>query len=153
MSVNQKNRDDLADIKFISKWLDTKFTGPFGIRFGFDSIIGIIPGVGDLISTIIGSYILLRAANLSVPKVVLFKMGLNIFIDQLLGSIPIIGDLFDFVWKSNEKNYKLVANYSQEPNQIQARAWLSICVALFIVCLVIIIPCLIIVKIFSLLFN
>lgn len=149
--MNKKN--DIKDIELISKWLDTKFTGPFGIRFGFDGIIGLIPGIGDLITTGLGSYILIRANNLNVPKIIIVRMTVNIVIDQLLGMIPIIGDIFDFVWKSNEMNYKLVTEYSRDKKSVVAKSWVN---NLFLVGLGIVlfaIPIFIIIRVFQILIN
>lgn len=137
MKIEEKK---ISDLKVISKWLDSKFTGPFGIRFGFDSIIGLIPGFGDLFTTFISSYIVLRAAALNVPKIILAKMGLNILIDQLVGMIPLLGDIFDFGWKSNEMNYKLVLEYTQNQKTVVRSAWLNITLAVFIGLTLLILP-------------
>jgi hypothetical protein len=92
-------KNDIRDLELISKWLDTKFQGPFGIKFGFDGIIGLIPGFGDLITTGLGSYILIRATNLNTPKIVIVRMAFNIVVDQLLGMIPILGDELQACYK------------------------------------------------------
>jgi hypothetical protein len=75
--------------------------------FGLDGILGLIPGIGDVLSGIIASYIIARAARAGVPKAALARMMTNVAIDTLLGSVPIIGDLFDFLYKSNTKNLKI----------------------------------------------
>jgi hypothetical protein len=77
-------------------------------RFGLDGVIGLIPSVGDTLTSIASFYILLAGVRYGVPKITLLRMAVNIAIDYLLGSIPIIGDAFDFVWKSNQMNMNLM---------------------------------------------
>src|ERR1035437_2206525 len=77
-------------------------------RFGLDGLIGLIPSVGDSLTTIASFYILLACVRYGVPKITLLRMAINIAIDYLLGSVPVIGDAFDFVWKSNQMNMKLI---------------------------------------------
>ncbi|HKR01736.1 MAG TPA: DUF4112 domain-containing protein [Pyrinomonadaceae bacterium] len=77
-------------------------------RFGLDAIVGLIPGIGDTATALASFYILAAGVRYRVPKVTLLRMGINIGIDYLLGAVPIIGDIFDFVWKSNEMNMSLI---------------------------------------------
>jgi hypothetical protein len=77
-------------------------------RFGLDSIVGLIPGIGDTATALASFYILAAGVRYRVPKVTLLRMGINIGIDYLVGVIPVVGDLFDFVWKSNEMNMELI---------------------------------------------
>lgn len=77
-------------------------------RFGLDAIVGLIPGIGDTATTLASFYILAAGVRYRVPKVTLLRMGINIGIDYLFGVIPIIGDAFDFAWKSNEMNMELI---------------------------------------------
>jgi len=79
-----------------------------GWRFGLDAIIGLIPNVGDTITSFASFYILLAGVRYGVPKITLLRMALNIAIDYLLGSVPIIGDAFDFFWKANDMNINLI---------------------------------------------
>ncbi|MDT4954102.1 MAG: hypothetical protein QOJ02_2240 [Acidobacteriota bacterium] len=93
----------------LSYLLDGLFHVPgTGWRFGLDALIGLIPGVGDTITSFAGFYILAAGVRYRVPKVTLLRMGLNIGIDYVFGIIPVIGDLFDAVWKSNEMNIELL---------------------------------------------
>ena len=99
----EKGLDDL------SRYLDGLFRVPgTGWRFGLDALIGLIPNVGDTITFLPSMYILFSGVRYGVPKITLFRMALNIAIDYLVGSIPVIGDAFDFVWKSNNKNMDLI---------------------------------------------
>ncbi|HEX8458138.1 MAG TPA: DUF4112 domain-containing protein [Pyrinomonadaceae bacterium] len=93
----------------LSRWMDGLFRIPgTGWRFGLDAIVGLIPGVGDTASTLVGFYILAAGVRYRVSKVTLLRMGLNIGVDYLFGAIPIVGDLFDAAWKSNTKNVELL---------------------------------------------
>lgn len=87
------------------------------MRIGLDGIIGLFPGVGDVFGAVISSYIIAQAAALGVPKSVLLKMGWNVGLDTLLGAIPLIGDLTDFIWKANQKNIELLNQYIENPQQ------------------------------------
>jgi hypothetical protein len=77
-------------------------------RFGLDALVGLIPGFGDTATSLASFYILASAVRYRVPKITLLRMGLNIGIDYLVGSLPLVGDLFDAWWKSNQKNIALL---------------------------------------------
>ncbi len=77
-------------------------------RFGLDALIGLIPNVGDSITSFASFYILLAGVRYGVPKVTLLRMAFNIGLDYLVGTIPFIGDAFDFFWKSNKRNMDLI---------------------------------------------
>jgi hypothetical protein len=79
-----------------------------GWRFGLDAIVGLIPGFGDTATSLVSFYILAAAVRHQVPKVTLMRMGLNLGIDYVLGSLPLVGDIFDAWWKSNQKNVELL---------------------------------------------
>jgi len=99
----EKGLDDLA------YYLDDLFRIPgVGWRFGLDAVVGLVPGVGDTLTSLASFYILLAGVRYGVPKITLLRMALNIGIDYLLGSVPIIGDALDFFWKSNDMNMNLI---------------------------------------------
>ena len=105
--------DDLVRIRqmveWLSRWMDTAFELPVvGWRFGFDAIIGLVPGIGDAATTLVSLYILGLAHRAGVPRITLARMGLNVAIDFVLGSLPIVGDLFDVWWKANRMNADLL---------------------------------------------
>ena len=79
-----------------------------GWRFGLDALIGLIPGFGDTSTSLVSFYILAAAVRYRVPKITLLRMGMNIGIDYLVGSLPIVGDLADAWWKSNRMNLDLL---------------------------------------------
>lgn len=99
----EKGLDDL------SRYLDGLFRIPgTGWRFGLDSLIGLIPNVGDTLTSLASFYILFAGVRYGVPKITLLRMAFNIGLDYLVGTIPFIGDAFDFFWKSNQKNMDLI---------------------------------------------
>jgi hypothetical protein len=79
-----------------------------GWRFGLDAIVGLIPGFGDTATSLVSFYILVAAVRYRVPKVTLLRMGMNIGIDYVVGSFPLVGDVFDAWWKSNQRNVALL---------------------------------------------
>jgi hypothetical protein len=99
----EKGLDDLAF------YLDDLFRIPgVGWRFGLDAIIGLVPGVGDTLTSLASFYILFAGVRYGVPKITILRMALNIAIDYIIGTIPVVGDAFDFVWKSNKMNMELI---------------------------------------------
>ena len=112
----QLDRNELQKIQPVDKsldrlgWLmDDLIRIPvLGWRFGLDAIIGLIPAFGDTTTSLVSFYVLVSAVRYRVPKVTLLRMGLNIAIDYAVGSLPIVGDLFDAWWKSNQMNIELL---------------------------------------------
>ncbi|MGI9104897.1 MAG: DUF4112 domain-containing protein [Pyrinomonadaceae bacterium] len=93
----------------LSRWMDGVFRIPgTGWRFGLDALVGLIPGIGDTATTVVSFYILASGVRYRVSKATLLRMGFNIAMDYVFGAIPIIGDLFDAAWKSNQKNVELL---------------------------------------------
>jgi hypothetical protein len=96
-------------------------------RVGLDPFIGLIPGVGDLVSTFVSLYVILAAVQYGAPKITILRMGLNIGIDLLVGAIPFLGDFFDVVWRANDRNVRLLRSrmnaYGSERRQAQASDW------------------------------
>jgi hypothetical protein len=89
--------------------MDDMFRVPvLGWRFGLDALVGLIPGLGDTSTSLVSFYILAAAVRYRVPKITLLRMGLNIGIDYVVGSLPVIGDLADAWWKSNRMNLDLL---------------------------------------------
>jgi hypothetical protein len=96
-------------LETLSTYLDGLFRVPgTGWRFGLDSLIGLIPNVGDTITSLMSFYILIAGVRYGVPKITLLRMAFNIGLDYLVGTIPLIGDAFDFFWKSNKQNMDLI---------------------------------------------
>ena len=109
-------------VRVLSKLLDSSIPIPgTGWKIGFDPIVGLIPGIGDLIGALLSGYIVLEAARAEVPTLTLARMILNIGIDTLLGAVPALGDVFDAAWKSNTRNVALLEGHLQRGEQTGGR--------------------------------
>lgn len=126
----------LRHLDSLAKLMDSKFRIPgTEIRFGLDSIVGLVPGVGDMSTFAISSYMLWIMAKNGASGFVMARMVLNVLIDTVIGSIPLIGDLFDVAFKSNTRNMKLMHQHYQEGRH-NGSAWkviLPVIILLFLV--------------------
>lgn len=96
----------------LAQLLDNSITVPgTSYKIGLDPIVGLIPGIGDLIGAVLSAYIVLEAARADVPGFVLFRMLVNVGFDTLLGAVPAVGDFFDAAWKSNTRNVALLERH------------------------------------------
>ena len=105
----------LKRLRALSHLLDNAIPIPGVGRIGLDPILGLLPGGGDLFSGLLSAYIVLEGARLGAPAASLTRMALNILLDVLVGTAPILGDLFDAAWKANAKNVALVEAHLQSP--------------------------------------
>ena len=116
---NELNEEKLLRLKRLGHNLDEVITIPGTERkIGIDPIIGLIPGGGDLIGGVLSIYIMHAGIRMGVPRAVIIRMFGNVALEFVIGCIPIIGDLFDATWKSNQRNVKLIedAVMSEEKN-------------------------------------
>ncbi|MBX5462754.1 MAG: DUF4112 domain-containing protein [Steroidobacteraceae bacterium] len=88
-------------------------------RFGLDAIIGLVPGAGDIITGVIGTYGVIIARQLGAPLSVQARMLLNLTIDTVIGAIPLLGDLFDFAFKAHVRNRELLERWLATPHRTQ----------------------------------
>ncbi|MEZ4457081.1 MAG: DUF4112 domain-containing protein [Gemmatimonadales bacterium] len=93
-----------------------------GWRVGWDAVVGLIPGVGDLIGVAVAGYLVSLAARLGAPTTVLARMLLNVAVDAAGGLVPVLGDLFDAGWKANRRNRRLLMEWLAEPARVAARS-------------------------------
>ena len=109
------NKKDLGQLaQALAQLLDASLTIPgTSIKIGLDPLLGLIPGIGDLISNAIGSSLLFLGTKAGVPRIVLLRMSFNILINMVLGAIPVIGDLFSIWFKSNLQNARLLHRHCQ----------------------------------------
>jgi|SRR6185437_8190196 uncharacterized protein DUF4112 len=122
------------------------------IRFGLDPIVGLVPGLGDIITGLLSFLIVFAAWQRGLPRIALSRMVINIAIDTLLGSIPIFGDVFDTAWKSNRMNYNLLVRYRGGVRQgLITRDWLFFLVLLIGIAVVVLLPIAIVVGLYHLL--
>jgi hypothetical protein len=97
------------------------------MRVGIDPIIGLIPGVGDAVAGVVSLGVLFLAAQYRVPAPVIGRMVLNVAVDAAVGGIPIVGDVFDFVWKSNDRNFELLMLHRGDlPQRSPVTYWLAV---------------------------
>jgi hypothetical protein len=117
----------LKTLKHISRLLDSAFVLPgTGTRIGLDPIVGLVPGLGDLVSPLFAIAVLWQSRDLGIPRVVQLRMIFNVAIDALVGMLPLAGDLFDFAWKANDRNYALLERYAYEHRRPSAGDWLFV---------------------------
>jgi len=96
-------------LETLSKYLDGVFRVPgTSWKFGLDALIGLVPNVGDMATSLLSFYILIAGVRYGVPKITLLRMAFNIGLDYVVGAIPFVGDAFDFFWKSNQQNMDLI---------------------------------------------
>jgi len=111
-------------LRWLEILLDEAFKIPgTQIRFGLDGIIGLIPGLGDVLAGILSLLIPLAAWVRGVPYITLVRMLINVSIGLLVGTIPIFGDAFDIFWKANRRNYRLLTRSIAEPHRHTWRDW------------------------------
>ena len=129
---------EFALIDSISSLMDNQFRIPFTqIRFGVDFLIGLIPTVGDWLSFGISSGLVFSMLRRGIGVGMLFKMLGNITLDAIVGSIPIIGDLFDLHFKANRRNVALLKQYYIEnPNPPAAKRSFFIIAIIFLFVLI-----------------
>ncbi len=130
-SRRDSDRQLELDLELLARWMDSVFRIPgVGIRFGLDALIGLIPGVGDTLTSLVSLYILSSAARFGVPRVTLLRMALNIGVDWALGLLPVLGDVFDVGWKANQKNVALLRRHIMvtpaEERRARAGDWLFV---------------------------
>lgn len=127
----------LEALRRISRLLDSQFLLPgTAFRFGLDPILGLIPGIGDLVSPLLTIGILWQGRDLALPHVVQLRMLFNVVIDTLLGAVPLFGDLFDFAWKANDMNLAMLEKYAYEERPASTGDWLFV-VGLIVLLLVV----------------
>jgi hypothetical protein len=99
-------------VRTLARLLDNAIAIPgTSWKIGLDPIIGLIPGIGDMIGAVLSGYIVLEAVQAQVPTFTLARMLVNVGIDTLLGSVPAVGDVFDAAWKSNAMNVALLERH------------------------------------------
>lgn len=119
--------DPMAQLESLAWMLDNSLQVP-GTRFriGLDSLIGLIPVLGDLVGAALSSYILWVASSMGVPRVTLLRMALNVALESVAGIVPGFGDLFDMAWKANARNVEILRQHRRDPRAARRRDWVFI---------------------------
>lgn len=104
---------ELQDLDRLAQLMDSRFYIPgTPIRFGVDSILGLIPGVGDTVTVLTTLYLTSKARKYKLPRHIIAQMYVNAFIDWSIGLVPLAGDIFDIGWKANLKNVALLKKHA-----------------------------------------
>jgi hypothetical protein len=139
MTPAQERR--LASLRQVSRLLDSAFEVPgTSWRFGLDPIVGLIPGIGDVLPALFTIAIFVQARQLGVPKVVQARMLINVALDTLVGAIPVLGDLFDFAWKANNLNLALLERHAYEERHASPGDWAFVSLMIVLVLALAVVP-------------
>lgn len=112
MNYSELHKDRLARLEKLARSMDTKWKLPvLNIGVGWDTVIGLIPGIGDTATACISAYIVREAHILGVPLLTKIHMVWNIIVDWFVGLIPFLGDILDIGWKANRKNVDLIQKH------------------------------------------
>ena len=118
--MTERNSED-ARSRAIAYWLDDAFRIPgTRLRFGLDPLIGLIPGLGDIVGGLLSTYIVVEAVRTKAPRALLLRMLANLGVDMLLAAVPIGGDLLDAGWKANSRNLSLLRHHIERPDEARA---------------------------------
>jgi uncharacterized protein DUF4112 len=121
--VGTHSPPELERLRSLSRLLDNAFPVPgTRYRFGLDAVIGLVPFIGDAVGALFSTYIIFQAARLGASKSTLARMVGNVGVDTLIGEIPLLGDLFDFGFKSNIRNMDLLEHHLHRPAAARAQS-------------------------------
>jgi hypothetical protein len=110
----------VARLEMLARVMDSAFVIPgTNVRMGLDGIIGLIPVAGDVISGLMSTYLIWEARKLGVPKRVLWRMMANTALDTTLGSVPVLGDAFDVLFRANLKNMALLRRHMEKKGLVR----------------------------------
>ncbi|WP_439619186.1 DUF4112 domain-containing protein [Hyphomonas sp.] len=114
MNVRLENgrtvQEELRKLDTLARMLDSQFS-VMGMRFGIDSVLGLVPVAGDVATGLAGTYSLFTAIRLKLHPLAIAHIGWNLLFDTVIGAIPLVGDVFDFFFKSNTKNFKVIEKH------------------------------------------
>ena len=102
----------MSEFDRVARLLDSQWRIPgTNMRFGLDPLVGLVPGLGDVATGLVSAYIVLLAARLKLPAPVMARMAGNIALDVVVGSVPILGSVFDLFYKANRRNFDLLRRH------------------------------------------
>lgn len=106
---------EVRRLEQLARAMDSLFVLPgTSFRVGLDGVIGLIPGIGDAAGAAISLYLVYAAHRIGAPRTLIARMLANVGIDMLAGSVPLVGDIFDFAWKANRRNMDLLRRHLRE---------------------------------------
>jgi hypothetical protein len=110
--------------RLLARMMDVAVTVPgTRIRIGLDPLIGLLPGFGDAVTSLVGTWVVLTAVHLGVPRVVVVRMLINVMLNGVIGSVPVLGDLFSVWYKSHLRNADLLERHLDTPGRSTAADW------------------------------
>jgi hypothetical protein len=131
----------LEALRKVARLLDSALPVPgTSARFGLDPILGLIPGLGDVVSPLFTLGVMLQARDIGVPGVVLLRMIFNVAIDTIVGIVPLVGDLFDFAWKSNNRNLALLEQHAEEVRPASRSDWTFVIISVALLLIIAAVP-------------
>ena len=102
----------VAELDFLAAMLDSRWRIPgTSVRFGLDALVGLVPILGDAATSIVSAYIVLRARNCGAGNFLVARMLGNVLLDTVVGSVPILGSVFDVYFKANNRNIRLLRQH------------------------------------------
>jgi hypothetical protein len=132
MTIDRTRRIEL--LRRWSRLMDSAYSVPgTSFRFGWDPIVGLVPGVGDVATASFAVTLLYHAYRLGVPRVVLARMMLNVLIDLAAGLVPVVGDLADIAWKSNSLNLALLERHERPGVNPTSGDWAIVLLAIVLI--------------------
>jgi hypothetical protein len=133
--------DDMAAVRRWARMLDSQFRLPgTNIRFGWDPLLGLVPGLGDLVGPVFAAVLLVHAWKARVPKVIMARMLANAAIDAALGAIPLLGDAVDVFWKANQSNVRLLERHAVPGAPPRPSDWLFVGSVVLALALIVLVP-------------
>jgi hypothetical protein len=134
---DEKLPKDLVTLRRFAYLMDQAFAVPgTNIRVGLDAVLGLIPGIGDIIGGILSTWIIAGALRHRVPKRIIARMVLNVAIDLFFGAVPIAGDVFDFLYEENMKNMRLLEKYRDRTRPPRSSGEITLVISAIIALLV-----------------
>ena len=133
--VSDENLDLLAHL--LDDWFRIPGTS---IRLGLDGLIGLIPGLGDLLAGLASCLLIVAAWIRGVPYVTLVRMAVNVGLEIAVGAVPVVGDVFIIAWKANRRNYALMTRHLRQPHRHTGRDWAFLLGVLGVVLVILLAP-------------
>ena len=136
---DEKLPADLVALRRFAFWMDEAFTIP-GTRFhiGADALLGLIPGIGDIIGGVLSTWIIAGALRHRVPAGVIVRMVFNVVLDLLFGAVPVAGDVFDFLYEENMKNMRLLEKHRDRRRPPRTMAGIAFTITLIVLFILIV---------------
>jgi hypothetical protein len=122
LNTPRTRSERIARLDALASLLDTAILIPgTNVRFGLDALIGLVPGVGDVVTTLLSLYIVKEARALGAPRRLILRMLSNVALDSVVGAVPLAGDVFDVIWRANRRNMNLLIEWLEKTEKRKFR--------------------------------